>query len=295
MNRIDYLLSCSYIYFCRQKQLVMRNTWVLILVAILTLFALIFIFNPTLLKDVWLWLVGLVGPIIALLKKGSNSIESFLKRNGEVSNPKTSEQSPANKNQEDLLNGKIADLEQKLKNLTANKYEPPFEGTTITVLRYMDDGESTLGLLFYNQSFHCYTLEDTFRPVKIYGETRIPAGNYKLDFLRVDNELTLKYRTTRDWFEYHLHINDVPGFEGILIHTGSTHVDTKGCLLVASGIDASNATLNISNSRTAFELLYKKLKIEIDGGKNVRIKIFDENWFEANRIIEQIPSTHKTQ
>lgn len=272
----------------------MRNIWILILVAILTLFALILIFNPALLKDVWLWLVGLIGTIIALLKKGVESIKNYLNADNE-SKSSTTDSGLSDLTQEDTIKSKIPDIEQKLKTLSGNKYELPFEGTTITVLRYMDDGESTLGLLFYNESFLCYTLEDTYRPVKIYGETRIPAGNYKLDFLREDNELTKKYQATRDWFQYHLHIQNAPGFEGILIHTGGTHIDTKGCLLVASGIDASNSTLNISNSRATFEVLYKRLKPEIDSGKNVRIKIFDENWFHENRIIEQIPSTHKTQ
>ena len=51
------------------------------------------------------------------------------------------------------------------------------------VLRFSSQNESSLGLLFdvtEGRKFLCFTLEDEARKVKVSGETRIPAGTYKL-------------------------------------------------------------------------------------------------------------------
>ena len=52
------------------------------------------------------------------------------------------------------------------------------------VLRISSQKDSTSGLLFEvnngKRTFLCYTLEDEQRDVKVWGETRIPAGTYKL-------------------------------------------------------------------------------------------------------------------
>ena len=52
------------------------------------------------------------------------------------------------------------------------------------VLRVSSGKDSTSGLLFEidnnKRTFLAYTLEDEQRDVKVWGETRIPAGTYKL-------------------------------------------------------------------------------------------------------------------
>ena len=69
--------------------------------------------------------------------------------------------------------------------------------------------------------YHCFTLEDPFHPVKIAGDTRIPAGTYVV---------TLTYSNT---FRKVLpQILAVPGFDGIRIHGGNSKADTRGCILV---------------------------------------------------------------
>lgn len=82
----------------------------------------------------------------------------------------------------------------------------------------------TLGRLSKGGLFLCYTLEDVVRPVKIPGQTAIPAGRYRVvlnpskRFGRVLPELL-----------------DVPGFTGIRIHAGNVAADTEGCVLVGKG------------------------------------------------------------
>ena len=58
------------------------------------------------------------------------------------------------------------------------------ESVDFEVLRYSSQHDSTLGLLFRiengKREWMCHTLEDEYRTVKLSGETRIPAGRYRL-------------------------------------------------------------------------------------------------------------------
>jgi len=50
----------------------------------------------------------------------------------------------------------------------------------LSLQRFHDSGQSTLGLLSVNDQFLCFTLEDEGREIKVKGETRIPAGRYQI-------------------------------------------------------------------------------------------------------------------
>jgi hypothetical protein len=113
---------------------------------------------------------------------------------------------------------------------------------------------STIGELYIDGKFQCYTLEDVEREVKIKNETAIPKGTYKVVITysnRFKKQLPL--------------LLNVPNFEGIRIHTGNTNHDTEGCILV--GQTRSNDF--IGSSRNAFNELFKKIKNE----KNIEITI----------------------
>ena len=106
----------------------------------------------------------------------------------------------------------------------------------LDVLRWSSGLESTLGGLFVrdpNRHFLCYTLEDEFRTVKVFGETRVPAGRYKVT-LRTEGGFHDRY-LKRYGAEFHkgmLWVRNVPNFQFILIHIGNDDDDTAGCLLV---------------------------------------------------------------
>ena len=57
----------------------------------------------------------------------------------------------------------------------------------LKVLRFSSEADSTHGLLFQETDlgnrFLCYTLEDERRALKVKGETRVPAGIYKIEFV----------------------------------------------------------------------------------------------------------------
>lgn len=91
----------------------------------------------------------------------------------------------------------------------------------------------TIGHLYINGNCYCDVLEDTDRglssdmseeqikKIKVYGKTAIPTGRYKI-------EVTYSPKFKR----YLPILLNVKGFSGIRVHSGNTHEDTLGCLLV---------------------------------------------------------------
>lgn len=127
----------------------------------------------------------------------------------------------------------------------------------LLVQRYKSTPTATLGRLLIDGVFECYTLEDEFRAVKVRGETRIPAGTYKIA-LRTEGETHSKYsQRFPDFHKGMLHVLNVPGFQWILIHIGNTEKDTEGCLLVGSKVDENAMTL--SHSTVAYRKMYPKV------------------------------------
>lgn len=80
----------------------------------------------------------------------------------------------------------------------------------------------TIGKLYTDQGeYLCDTLEDKERDVKIYGQTAIPVGRYKL-----------RWSKSPRFKRYLPEILNVPNFTGVRIHSGNSHKDTHGCPLV---------------------------------------------------------------
>lgn len=143
----------------------------------------------------------------------------------------------------------------------------------IDVLRYSDNGDSTLSLIFLDGAFQCYGLEDEFRETKILGETRIPEGIYPIK-LRKEGGFHNRYKNIfREIHEGMLHITNVPNFKWVLIHCGNTDDHTGGCLLVGDQVN-NNQIANgfLSSSRPAYRLLYPKVLSELKKGNTVEIE-----------------------
>lgn len=144
--------------------------------------------------------------------------------------------------------------------------------------RYSDDGESTLGLLFVDRRFECYTLEDERRGVKVAGETRIPAGTYPLQLRQVLSPMTERYRARYPWFTWHVEIDDVPGFDFVYLHVGNKDADTDGCILLGDTVN-NNAVGDgfLGTSAVAFERWYKRVVPHLEAGGTTILEIRDED------------------
>ena len=149
----------------------------------------------------------------------------------------------------------------------------------LEVDRYSSGDETTLGLLYDvtdGRKFLCFTLEDQKQTQKVYGETRIPAGEYKIT-LRTVGGMTQRYGARYpDIHKGMLWVRDVPGFEYILIHVGNTDDDTEGCLLVGdSAIQNITAEGSIGSSRNAYRRIYPPIADAIARGEEVTIRYID--------------------
>lgn len=141
----------------------------------------------------------------------------------------------------------------------------------LTVKRFYDDGDATLGEMTIDGEVFCFTLEDQHQDIKIAGETRIPAGRYLLKAI-YNSGLAKKYKQ-RFGHDFVIGIEDVPGFKYIRIHCGNTDDHTDGCILVGMSKNNNNT---ISRSREAYKLLFEKLKDYVLSGDGW-ITIIDED------------------
>lgn len=125
--------------------------------------------------------------------------------------------------------------------------------------------ECTIGELFINGEFFCFTLEDREREgqPKVPGKTAIPWGIYRviIDASRRFGRLMPR-------------LVDVPGFEGVRIHVGNTDKDTEGCILLGRRVAPGSKA--IEASRLAFDDFYARLAAALDDGETVMIEIAAE-------------------
>lgn len=117
----------------------------------------------------------------------------------------------------------------------------------------------TIGKLYVDDQYQCYTLEDKVQYPKVPKETAIPKGVYKVivNFSnRFNREMPL--------------LLNVPEFSGIRIHAGNTSKDTEGCILVG---ETWAGVGRIYNSQSAFGRLFCKIQNAISKGEEVTITI----------------------
>jgi hypothetical protein len=134
----------------------------------------------------------------------------------------------------------------------------------ITLERREFSVSSTIGAMYVNGLFQCYTLEDIDRKLeespsaKVQGKTAIPRGKYLVAITysnRFRTELPL--------------LQSVPGYEGVRIHAGNTPEDTEGCILVGTGFGADR----IFNSRVALDALLRKMEVAYSKGEQITIEV----------------------
>ena len=139
----------------------------------------------------------------------------------------------------------------------------------------------TIGVLFVDGFRFCETLEDKDRGLKqtdslayiksrkVYQETAIPTGTYEVAM----NITSPKYSASAWYWKLCQgkvpRLLNVPGWEGVLIHTGNNALQTAGCCLVGRNTKVGQLT----ESKVTFEKLYKKMKAAYDKGEKITIEI----------------------
>ena len=127
-----------------------------------------------------------------------------------------------------------------------------------------------IGNLYVDGKYFSNTLEDRDRGLKqtdslsvikkkkIYGETAIPTGKYRITL----DVVSAKYAGVT-WYKKLCggrmpRLLNVPGYDGILIHPGGSNgpLDTAGCILVGKNTIKGKLT----QSRDTFEKLYHILQ-----------------------------------
>ena len=119
----------------------------------------------------------------------------------------------------------------------------------------------TIGKLYIDGVYFCDTIEDKDRSLnqtmsindikkkKVYGETAIPTGTYKLV---IDYSNRFKKNMA--------HILNVPGYEGIRIHTGNSAKDSLGCIIVGKNKVVGKVIESRDTYNQLFPILQKAFK-----------------------------------
>lgn len=151
----------------------------------------------------------------------------------------------------------------------------------LTLRRIAKKEKYTIGKLYIDGVYFCDTIEDKDRGLtqttplaeikkkKVYAQTAIPSGTYQV-VMNVTSAKFSKKEYYKNFCKGKLpRLLNVPGFDGILMHTGTTEADSAGCIIVGQ----NKVVGKVLNSKTTFESLYTKLKGASDKGETINITI----------------------
>lgn len=140
----------------------------------------------------------------------------------------------------------------------------------------------TIGNLYVNNVWFCNTLEDTDRNLKksmgleeikskkVYGKTAIPIGTYSINMNTISPKFSKKQFYISNANKGRVpRLENVKGFDGILIHCGNYASESYGCLLV--GLNKIKG--GVTQSKETFKKLYHILQDAYNKGEKITIKI----------------------
>ena len=131
----------------------------------------------------------------------------------------------------------------------------------LKLYRISSKADSTNGILYIDDEFACYTLEDEQRKIKVKHETAIPLGIYEIKFRTVGgfhDRYSSRFKAIHHGM---LELQDVPNFQYILIHCGNTDEHTSGCILVGDSQENNELVKDgfIGKSTQAYTRVYPKI------------------------------------
>lgn len=132
----------------------------------------------------------------------------------------------------------------------------------------------TIGRLYLDGQYFCDTLEDADRDLdwnmsldeikekKVYSKTAIPTGMYKVNM----NVISSRFKDrswAKPWGGKIPRLEDVPGYEGVLIHPGNDDSDTSGCILVGDNKEVGKVLNSVATFNKLMQVLTKAKDITI--------------------------------
>lgn len=143
------------------------------------------------------------------------------------------------------------------------------------------NGGYCIGHLYIDGKYLCDTIEDIDRGLdssmpleiiktkKVYKQTAIPTGTYKVTIDIVSPTFVQK-----DYYKKYCggkvpRIQNVKGYEGILMHRGADENSSAGCVIVGY----NKVVGKVIDSQKAYELLYTHLKSAKAKGETITIEI----------------------
>ena len=142
----------------------------------------------------------------------------------------------------------------------------------IKVHRKYKKSAYTIGRMYVDGMFFCNTLEDKCRglddsmdideilKIKVYGKTAIPTGKYDVKYV-----LSPKFGRKMP------RLQNVKGFEGILIHALNKPEETEGCI----GVGLNTQVGRLTTARWYSDLLNEQMERAIARGQNITIQIYE--------------------
>lgn len=139
----------------------------------------------------------------------------------------------------------------------------------LTLKRIAKRDKYTIGRLFIDGVYFSDTIEDKDRgltqnmklseisKIKVKHETAIPSGTYEITL----NVISPKFSTKQFYKDYANkgrvpRLLNVPGFDGILIHSGTDQNSSSGCIIVGE----NKIVGKVINSQATFKKLYPILR-----------------------------------
>jgi len=141
----------------------------------------------------------------------------------------------------------------------------------LTLARHQYGALSTLGRLYINGAFECFTLENPWQDNK-RRVSCVPEGTYEVKFRLVGGFQT---RAREIFPDLHnsirgmLELQAVPDRDYILIHWGNDPGDTLGCILLGETQSADF----VGRSRAAYRKAYPQIAEPLSCGQRVTLEI----------------------
>lgn len=137
----------------------------------------------------------------------------------------------------------------------------------IKIIRFKKGFKSTLGELYIDNKFFCFTLEREWLDNEKYISC-IPAGKYSCKpYSSPKIKGVIKYKNVTE-------ITNIPNRDKILVHAGNYYLDTLGCILVGDSYKEKvkargEDTVAVYNSKTTLKRFFDKV------GRDFELEIFD--------------------